>query len=265
MENASDMAGATRSVNAPASDPISLRNIGSACGGRASFVSVCHELSHQLGTVDLYGATGLNQDCTLMCATIYPNFDDRRSFYPDAWHRMVLGWIEPQIVPMSAPASFDLSAAATSAPGQVAVLLYEPSHGTSEYFLLEYRTPNPVGGNHYDADVASEGLAIWHVILDENKMPTEIQSLTKPTGTDKSVFLEGPAPAGSRGFSRGANQLWPAGTTPELLWLDGTPTKMRLAVQPFLAGAPSISVALVPVDPRMGSIAGGDQSHRHGG
>src|SRR5688572_21713870 len=58
---------------------------------RASFMSICHELSHSLGTADLYQNNCRSSGLTLMSCTIFGADDDRRTFHLDPWHKMRLG------------------------------------------------------------------------------------------------------------------------------------------------------------------------------
>src|SRR5204863_9506412 len=63
-------------------------------GHHASFSTFCHELSHRLGTIEMYGEGGReNIFYTLMGATII-GYDDQRTFHLDPWHKLLLGWIE---------------------------------------------------------------------------------------------------------------------------------------------------------------------------
>ena len=126
------------------------------------------------------------------------------------------------------------------------LIVYDPKHGTTEYFLLEYRSALNPAGSTYDQNVASNGLAIWHVFTPENNAPIEIPSLTVikrraqqlSAGTDKSVFLDG-APD----LTRGGNTLWASNqVTPPLRWLDGSETGTRIKVRPFNPTDPSITV-----------------------
>jgi len=200
-------------------------------GHRASFMTLCHELSHQLGTLDLYGCCGLNQDLTLMGATLYPNQDDRRTYHLDPWHKMQLGWSEPRIRSLRDGGIESLPATQMIRP-DAPVILYDPQRGTSEFFILEYRTQSSPNGGGYDQNVAGNGLTIWHIQQDANKNPTTIPN------QGYAVFH-----AGAPDFKPGGNGVWGSGvTTPYLRWLDGSQTRTKIEVRLFNAGDPSIIV-----------------------
>jgi len=142
-------------------------------GHRGDFATLCHELSHTLGTLDLYGVW--SQEClsyklTLMSCTLGA-LESPEIYHLDPWHKMQLGWCEPRIFSVNASGSASLpSAQSLEATGPV--ILYDPSLGTSEFFILEYRTRNGATDGGYDVNVADEGLAIWHVHQESNHYPT---------------------------------------------------------------------------------------------
>ena len=203
---------------------------------RPSLTLLAHELSHFLGTKDIYGrwATGdnLNLNCTLM-GPISPGGDGREAFHLDPRHKLQLGWIEPQIrsVPSSGTA---VLRAPTNRRADASLLLFDPSRPRTEYFIVEYRSPGS-----FDQNVCGEGLAIWHVAQDGRGNLVTIPSLNGAKGDYWGIFLEG-APM----LQRGGNLLWRAGmTTPPLRWLDGTPTGISIYVNPFSPGAQEISIS----------------------
>jgi len=171
---------------------------------RASFMTIAHELSHSLGTTDLYGPGNLSAGLTLMGATLYPVNDDRRTVHFDPWHKMRFGWVRPRIFTLG-PGGVATVTAAQFEPVDTPVILYDPARGTSEYFMIEYRNSAPSGGGGHDADLRytpSSGLAVWHVA----------------PGNNPPVFHEG-AP----NLTMGGNVLWNQNQpTPLLRWGDGT-------------------------------------------
>ncbi len=206
-------------------------------GHEASLMSMAHELSHSLGTLDLYGADGnQNYRYSLMGSTIYQRPDVMETFQFDPWHKLQFGWVEPKIYSLDAPGAETLGAAELAA-GDEPVILYSPARGFNEYYLLEYRTNDRPEGAGYDANVAGSGLVIWHVKTDANKVPVIIPSLTKADGTDVAVFING-AP----NFKRGGGDPWPSadgllasttggltGVVPYALkWLDGLGGNMKV-------------------------------------
>jgi hypothetical protein len=250
----------------------SLRIIGSFVGHRAGLITICHELCHVLGSgVDLYGATNnLNTYCTLMGATAGTP-DDQATYHLDPWHKMQFGWSEPRIFTLDSIGAEIVLPAANMGNPEAPVILYDPKHGTNEYFMLEYRSALNAEGSIYDKNVHSNGLAIWHVFTPRNHSPIELPSLTETkqraqqilAGSDTSIFLDG-----ASDLARGGNTPWASGqVTPPLGWLDesvtgtrtkdssnpidaginvdGSSTGTRIKVRPFNATDASITVELM--------------------
>jgi M6 family metalloprotease-like protein len=135
---------------------------------QGELLTLCHELAHQLGTLDLYGDECHNQLLTLMDCTITLLPDDPTTYHLDPWHKLQYGWCEPRIRSLAGGGVETLPAAQmldASAP----LILYQPARGIQEFFLLEYRTTNSPNGPGYDANTAGSGLVIWHVQQDTNK------------------------------------------------------------------------------------------------
>ena len=116
------------------------------------------------------------------------------------------------------------------------VLLYDPQRGSSEYFLLEYRTPNPAAGAGYDSQVGPGGLFVWYVQQDANHELVKTTSpfgLTGPNTTPWANWIEGP-PAAATPSLPTPGAPWPGGqTTPYLRWNDGTDSPVRVRTRPF--------------------------------
>lgn len=211
-------------------------------GDRPSLFDLAHELSHFLGTKDLYGRWGVDNlhfGCTLMGGPV-GGADARQSVHLDPWHKLQLGWLEPQIRAIN---SFGVPTlpAANAVASDSAIILFDPQRGPNEYFLLEYRTSRQQGF-HYDRDVCGNGLAIWHVVQDGKKDPVSVPNLTGNGATYLGVFLES-APM----FQRGGNQLWGSGAIIQRLrWLDNTQTNTCLFVRPFSDGDSNIVIDMYP-------------------
>lgn len=204
---------------------------------RVSFATLCHELSHVLGTEDLYGlwnVTCHNYGYTLMSCTINSSSADSLDIFElDAWHKLQLGWVEPRIRLLTAGGGDSVAAAQTIDATNAPIILYDPAHGTSEFFLLEYRTSSSPSGTGYDDNLPSNGLGIWHVAQDAN------MKLMQITNVGQTVWLEG-QPNLQRAEDN--KELWTGGaTTPVLRWLDGTTTGTSIKVEPFTTGAGSIA------------------------
>ncbi|MDR7521062.1 MAG: hypothetical protein QN168_01220 [Armatimonadota bacterium] len=207
-------------------------------GDRPNLFLLAHELSHFLGTKDLYGRWGtndnLNAGCTLMGPMI-GGADGRESVHLDPWHKLQLGWAEPRIRSLAASGSETLQA--NNVATDSAVILYDPARGPNEYFIVEYRAPGQPGF-HYDRNVCGEGVAIWHVLHDRDKNPATVPNLTGGEGNHLGVYLEA-APT----LRRGGNMLWGSRTTtPTLRWHDGSMTRTTIRVGTFNPGATSVRI-----------------------
>ena len=202
-------------------------------GHLTDFATVVHELSHTLGTLDLYGVGGLSYRLTLMgntgCSPPCP--ENPAIFHLDPWHKMQLGWCEPRIYSLRAGGIATMAAAQMANPG-APIILYDPARGTGEFFMLEYRTETSPNGPGYDASVGGNGLVIWHIQQDANHNPVLLPNRSR------IVWSEG-AP----NLARGGSDIWGSGSTsPYLRWLDGTESRTRLHVRPFNTGTGSITV-----------------------
>jgi M6 family metalloprotease-like protein len=182
-------------------------------GPLTPFFQIAHEISHSLGTVDLYNVGQGNYGLTLMSG--YPFFsDDQRTIHLDAWHKLRLGWIEPQVMDFSSPGS---ALVTDSLAGSL--VLWDESRRESEFFLVERRSPSSPA-RQYDDAVAGDGVCIWRV--------------TRSSGLAAHL--------GAPDLSLGGSRVWSVGSrTPTLHWEDGTSTGRLLAVS--AAGDGALSVA----------------------
>lgn len=150
----------------PSGSRVTLNLSMTAAGQRLSFTTAAHELSHQLGTVDIYGSNCLNDHLSLLgCTAGVP--DKLRPYHMDPWHKIQLGWIEPSIFHHTVQGCETLEAAQNggsyATPNKRPIIIHDSIRGTNEFFILEYRTPSPPTGGSYDAGAADQGLAIWYV------------------------------------------------------------------------------------------------------
>jgi M6 family metalloprotease-like protein len=196
-------------------------NLVSAMGESASFMTLAHELMHQLGAIDLYGGASPNSKLSTMAATIFNNIDDRRSFMLDAWHRLRLGWIDPEIHAFG-PAGASSYQYKPDTNGVRPLIIYDPRRydtdtRSGEYFLIEFRT-NELPG--YDQNVSSSsparGMAVWQI--SEGAAGRSIEHFS-PDGV-------------------GQSRLWTnADGTFTPRYIDGSASAFRLRVAPTVTGA----------------------------
>lgn len=204
----------------------------------------------------------MNRGLTLMAGTGgHDAVDDETVVNLDPWHKMLVGWIEPRVVAIGKPGTAQL--AAQHVPLNVEperkrpLLIYDAKKGTSEFFLLEYRTLYRLG---YDRNVATSGLVIWHVALGPNGWPKKIPSERKgchgQTVDVVSLFVRG-APAWRQGFSKAYTSA--NGEIP-LRWMDGTDTGVRITVAPHVPTDALITVRWsAPADTPPSGVAKGVQ------
>jgi M6 family metalloprotease-like protein len=216
-------------------------------GSDASFNMVAHELCHNIGInvgIDLYGdSETLHSRISLMGPE--EGAGGTMSYHLDPWHKMRLAWCEPRqqdvqerLTPISvgSPGAFD---------PQGPMILFDASRGASEYFILEFRTPNQPGSAAFDREISSDGVAIWHVAMD-----TQMEPLRIAWGKNdyRTVFTEAqttspmssvlPQQMPGDGFQRGGNVLWNEGTvSPVLRWLDSTALGKRVSVRWYESSA----------------------------
>jgi hypothetical protein len=221
-------------------------------GERAAFVLFAHELAHRVGAVDIYGSGRLNSYASLMGGNGDP--DSRSSVHLDPWHKMRLGWCEPQLhllLPGGSPIT--LSATYTQNPSGTAIL-YSPDRPLSEYFMIEFKQSD--AGLKYES-AASAGVFIWHIKTSDltfNPYSIERSGTTYPgvwTEGSKEVAIDGASQINLGGggstsaFQVGGRQPWGSGDTPLLAWADGQSTNVRLSVGAFDRTSNEVIVQLV--------------------
>jgi len=145
--------GIERGVQAVSLDGTNLSGLRVAMNNTATnLITIIHENAHAVADMrDLYGFDVGNFD--IGAATC--GRPDTTLFAPSAWHKMHWGWISPTVV--TKDGYYDIRRADTTGD---AFLLYDPDHGTDDYFMVENRRPTP---GTYDQSVADDGLIIWRV------------------------------------------------------------------------------------------------------
>jgi M6 family metalloprotease-like protein len=233
-------------------------------GYEMGFNVFCHEATHLLGALDLYG----HDECLLSMNLslygdkingdpdgLYPNItgSTHEIYHLDPWHKLQLGWIEPRICSLGA------SGSATLYPPQsgltnACTILYDPSHGTLEFLIAEYRAYNTSHGAGYDANVAGNGVVLWHVRHAFDLAPAKVTcgcgTCTNGQYTDNvAVYTEG-AP----NLKFGGCTPWIGNrtiTSPTITDPSASEPKLfhaRLHVQPFNSGADSLTLSWTHVD-----------------
>jgi len=183
-------------------------------GPATPFYQIAHETMHSLGTRDMYNS-GNHLLTTMGAYSFYA--DDQATVSLDAWHKFVLGWIEPRVYQIHDPTAtaieFDRE---TRTNGSA--LLWDPSHGAGEFFLLERRASadQEETAPLYDANVADTGVVIWRA---------------------------GPvvAACGAPSMAMGGSGMWKSGTvSPPLIWSNGMNTNTAIKFTTTPAGSPLV-------------------------
>lgn len=141
----------------------------------AATPNMVHELFHaRFSHADLYG-TGIGS-MGIMGTTVGESLPRG----PTAWTRLALGWADLQIA--QTDGWYDLARADES--GDV-LLVYDPSHGTDEYFLLENRVADPSDVDSIDQSVPDSGVYVTAMNLAQWSSPKsvpEFMRVIQPTG-----------------------------------------------------------------------------------
>ncbi|MBD3239052.1 MAG: T9SS type A sorting domain-containing protein [Chitinivibrionales bacterium] len=173
---------ACTSVAAGGSPEVEVCSGVAAAGHVSRFDNIVHEVSHLLNTRDLYGPVCRNTGLTLMHCTAFgdpgsPMADATTSVHLDPWHRIQLGWVRPDIRAMPLPAECRTLDALPGFGPRRPLILYDPSRGTNEYFILELRNPS-----RYDRDVAGMGVVVWYVQTESDKRLKYVAAEIRPDG-----------------------------------------------------------------------------------
>lgn len=171
-----------------------------------------HEVAHHFRMVDLYSSSCYNNNATLAhCNALNQGWEPDASIrwdeeesdliYLDGWHTMRFGWIRPQVYDLqNGPGFANLRPPQISSSNDRAVVLYDSSVGTDQYYLMEYRTPAYSSGEQvwsdqdevayrrpdivgeypfagYDSNVAASAIYPWFV-----KMQSQDRHLTELVG-----------------------------------------------------------------------------------
>lgn len=171
--------GAARYVSVPLTNGYRYRGKMVSCQEGVGFATVVHELTHTLGTHDLYGAgVRNNARMTIMAGTKNNATATTWSVNLDPYHKMRLGWIKPRIYNINERggevAAFSNSDDDTYrvAEEKRPVILYDPAVGTHEYFMLEARAKTGLFEGS-DNGLNRSGVAVWRVRTKNSHSPTD--------------------------------------------------------------------------------------------
>jgi M6 family metalloprotease-like protein len=203
-------------VDLNANEKINLRT--AVAGPFTPFYQIAHELSHSLGTIDMYNSGAGNSMLTLMGGYSFYS-DDQGTVHLDAWHKFALGWCEPRIQTLRGHGDVVVVGETSPSRPDGSVILWDPTRGSTEYFILERRSRTGVN-RAYDSSVAGDGVLLWRIT----------------PGASPPVTHLG-APSGIVG----GNSVWHDGQSIVPAWSDGTSTLTRLT---FTSTTPDYQVRL---------------------
>jgi M6 family metalloprotease-like protein len=213
------------------------------------FAMIAHELFHGLGGIDLYGPWGqcydLNRRLTVMAGTGDGGFaDSELILHLDPWHKMLVGWIEPRLIAVGRPGRAQLAAQhlplSAEPERRRPLLIYDEKKGASEFFLLEYRTPNRLG---YDQAVATSGLVIWHLGYGPDRQPMKVTS-ERTNCHGVRVRVAAAFVRGAPDWQQGVGRAWTSADGEiALRWLNHQDSGVRVKVAPHKPSDPVIEVA----------------------
>jgi M6 family metalloprotease-like protein len=223
IDNVGNVGGKNRGMNDGVASPkvnggsLTVRSRVAFLAEETDFETICHELSHTLGTVDLYADTHRSQGLTLMGGTISSS-DNMDTLYLDPWHRFKLGWVFPLAVSGDSYEIGDETYTDFYGTRARPAVFYN-SADPHEYYLFEYR-----GGRGYDRNVSDWGIVAWHV-----KEYADGQIYQGPNHDQTegwAVYASGPDKllGGSRAWHASDGNF-------QLKWTDGTPLPLTFWVE----------------------------------
>ena len=207
--------GATRGVDALTLDGKNVATLRVAMDGTdTNLMTIIHETGHVAFHMrDLYGfGVGSLDISGPTCGA-----GDALLFRTSAWQKLHLGWIAPTVVVQDG--YYLVDRADTSGE---AFILYDPSKGTSDYFVVENRQR---AGGTYDQSASDSGLVIWRIddaqynSGNESVRPIDIM---RPDGATNPGCGGGGCYGGSNGDAWDPSDSASPQRTMNRTWRDGT-------------------------------------------
>lgn len=226
----------------------------SLAGHQSDFANYAHELSHQLGTIDAYGANCNSYLETLMsCTVVGANgpLDATNLYNIDPWHRGQLGWVAANVNGSLSGGSASLQPVGTfsaSSPGSERITIDRGSN--NEKLYIENRKAD----TSYDRNVAQSGIVFWYTKTNSSGTGlTAIPALADASKNDNTDFVLAtnkcvgdPNDPKSRGQTSPANV---SGASYRFKWLDGTDTGLLFSIGSPNGGAIPVTWSAVADQP----------------
>ncbi|TDO44054.1 M6 family metalloprotease-like protein [Kribbella sp. VKM Ac-2527] len=228
-----DNCGATRVSEGASYDSKTLTGISVSLNTTlTNLMTLVHEVGHQTTHMrDLYGF-GVGA-WALSGPTCGP--PDTTLFGPNGFEKVHFGWGTPNVVVQDG--YYDVANAATGA--QPYYILYDPSKGTEDYFVVENRQATP---NTYERSVHDSGLAIWRAddsVWESASDTTRPIEIMRPNGsTTPGCNANGICYGGDPADAWNPCDTTSSQRTMSRPWRDGTAS--RLAVRAIGCSASTI-------------------------
>ncbi len=219
-----DNCGATRVSEGASYDGKTLTRISVSLNTTlTNLMTLVHEVGHQTTHMrDLYGfGVGSWALSGPTCGA-----PDNLQFGPNGWEKVHFGWGTPNVIVQDG--YYDVANAATGA--QPYYILYDPSKGTEDYFVVENRQATP---NTYEQRVHDSGLAIWRsddAVWESSSDTVRPIEIMRPNGsTTPGCDANGNCYGGTTTDAWNPCDAATPQRTMERTWRDGTAS--RLAVR----------------------------------
>lgn len=173
--------GINRNAACFAADGVRLCNDLIIVNDGVNLATLAHEIMHSIDNgspdQDLYGG-GQSTGLSLKSATVGSSFNERKSYTLDPWHRLRLGWVQPNIQPIHE--QVPPGSAILPNDGRVPVMFMSRERRGLEYFIAEHR----IRSRYHTADLLnSQGIHVWYVNTPNGRGAT-LQPAEYPTETN---------------------------------------------------------------------------------
>lgn len=183
---------------------------------------IAHEFSHSLNAAqDIYSPCPPETNAGSFSVMSWHG----NATHLDPWHKLKSGFVTPDAIAIPAWTTQTLSLPAVERGNHEVTVLYDPARGDKEYFVIEARLGSD-GTPTYDQPLGNN-LVVWHVIED--------------AATRNAFPFPAPDP-GCRIPVRFMRAMSAVGSTYDLVWADGTPASIRVALRSSVGATTSVEI-----------------------
>lgn len=210
-------------VASPMSVHVSDLYLSSVTGNRTWGVGlIAHEFSHSLNAAqDIYGPCPPETNAGSFSVMSWHG----NATHLDPWHKLKSGFVTPDAIAIPTWTTQTLSLPAVERGNHEVTVLYDPARADREYFVIEARLGSD-GTPTYDQPLGNN-LVVWHVIED--------------AATRAAFPFPAPDP-GCRIPVRFMRSMSAVGSTYDLVWADGTPASIRVALRSAVGATTSVEI-----------------------